>query len=318
VPVEEPSTASRPGIALFPTPDQSMYGLPLLLALSEWSMKGINHLVLVGHDLAALRSEYQALGFTVTPRGQHPFGTGNSIIQFHGTYLELLSVTVPRDVPEHRAGHFSFAAFNRDYLARHEGFSMIVFDTPDARADIQSWHTAGLQTYEPYDFSRIAVMPNGAEVTVGFSLAFVSHPAAPWLGLFACQHYMPEYYEQPQYLNHSNGALKVLDVWIVGETAHDDLADFIGTVSGVTGVREGTGRMVFRTRTGVIVLAHPKAFETAFGVSPPHLGDGPHLAGFTVGCRSLGLLAGISLAKTESRSVLLPAKNFGTAIGFVE
>jgi hypothetical protein len=33
-------------------------------------MKGINHLVLTGRDLEALRSNYQALGFTVTPRGQ--------------------------------------------------------------------------------------------------------------------------------------------------------------------------------------------------------------------------------------------------------
>ena len=62
-------------------------------------MKGINHLVLTGHDLEALRSKYQALGFTVTPRGQHPFGTGNSIIQLPGTYLELLSGTVPQDFP---------------------------------------------------------------------------------------------------------------------------------------------------------------------------------------------------------------------------
>ena len=108
-------------------------------------MKGINHLVLTGHDLEALRSKYQALGFTVTPRGQHPFGTGNSIIQLPGTYLELLSVTVPQDVPEHSPGQFSFAAFNRDYLARHEGFSMMALDTPDARADIQSWRAAGLQ-----------------------------------------------------------------------------------------------------------------------------------------------------------------------------
>src|SRR5262245_29857021 len=142
-------------------------------------MKGINHLVITGRDLDALRSAYQALGFTVTPRGQHSFGTGNSIIQLHGTYLELLSVTVPSDVPEHSAGHFSFAAFNRDYLARHEGFSMIVFETPNARADIQTWRAAGLQTYEPYDFSRMAKMPDGTEVKVGFSLAFVSHPSSP-------------------------------------------------------------------------------------------------------------------------------------------
>src|SRR5262245_57450077 len=122
------------------------------MARAEYlSMKGINHLVLAGHHLEAMRSNSRALAFTITPRGLHPFGTGNSIIQLHGTYLELLSVTSPQDVPEHRAGNFSFAAFNRDYLARHEGFSMMVLDTPDARADIASWRTAGLQTSEPYD-----------------------------------------------------------------------------------------------------------------------------------------------------------------------
>ena len=93
-------------------------------------MKGINHLVLAGHDLEAMRAHYRSLGFTVTPRAQLPFGTGNSLIQLHGTYLEPLAITAPQDVSEHRPGHFSFGAFNRDYLARHEGFSMLVFDTP--------------------------------------------------------------------------------------------------------------------------------------------------------------------------------------------
>src|ERR1700743_607025 len=98
-------------------------------------MKGINHLVLASRDLEALRLRYEALGFTLTPRAQHPFGTGNSVVQMHGTYLELLSITRPQDVPEDRSGHFSFPGFNRDYLARHEGFSMMVLDTPDADGD---------------------------------------------------------------------------------------------------------------------------------------------------------------------------------------
>jgi len=155
-------------------------------------MKAINHLVLAGHDLEAMRSHYAGLGFTVTPRGQHPFGTGNSLIQLNGSYLELLAVTAPQDIPEHRAGNFSFAAFNRDYLKHHEGFSMLVLDTPDARADGKAWGAAGLQTYEPFDFSRTAKLADGQEIVVSFSLAFVSHPAAPSLGLFACQHHTPE------------------------------------------------------------------------------------------------------------------------------
>ena len=53
-------------------------------------MKGINHLVLAGHDLEAMRSHYARLGFTVTPRGQHPFGTGNSEPRFVFPNLRVL------------------------------------------------------------------------------------------------------------------------------------------------------------------------------------------------------------------------------------
>lgn len=278
-------------------------------------MKGINHLVLAGQDLEALRSAYQALGFTVMPRGSLPFGISNSLIQLQGSYLELLSVT--GDVPEHRPGHFSFGAFNRDYLGRHEGFSMLVLDTTDARADILSWREAGLQVYEPFDFSKISTMPDGEKIKLSFTLAFVTHPAAPWFGIFACQHYRPQYYAQPQYQNHSNAASTVQDVWIAGEAAQD-LAEFLTKVSGASSVRQGGDLTVLQTRTGAMVLARPHAFEAAFGVPAPHAGDGPHLAGFTIGCHAIDHLAALDLPKTEGRYVVPPLRGFGTAIGFVE
>jgi Glyoxalase-like domain len=277
-------------------------------------MKSINHLVLAGRDLEAMRSHYAGLGFTVTPRGQHPFGTGNSLIQLHGTYLELLAVTAPQDVPEHRPGHFSFAAFNRDYLARHDGFSMLVLDTADARADIKAWRAAGLHTYEPIDFSRTAKTADGQDITVSFSLAFVSHPAAPWLGLFACQHHSPQYFEQPRYLQHVNGAMRVQDVWIVGDTA-PDLAGFMQTVTGAKATVDDSSATTLQTRIGTIVLARPRAFEKAFGLAPPHPDDGPHLAALTLVCQTIGKLA--DLPRVGNRHVLAPDKNFGTAIGLV-
>src|SRR5229473_403881 len=94
--------------------------------------------------LPVLDLKWCRAGWLVRPtaRGGLPFGISNSIVQLQGSYLELLSVT--GDVPEHSPGHFSFGAFNRDYLARHEGFSMLVLDTTDARADILSWREAGL------------------------------------------------------------------------------------------------------------------------------------------------------------------------------
>jgi hypothetical protein len=158
-------------------------------------------------------------------------------------------------------------------------------------------------------------MPDGEDLRVGFSLAFVSAPAAPWLGHFACQHYAPQYFAQPQYLTHANTADRVRDVWISGEGAVA-LADHMGVVIGADGVREAPGRIVFKTPTGAVVLADPKTFEAAFGVPPPHPQDGPHLAGLTIACATLDTLSGQGLEKVGERLVLPPAKGFGAAIAF--
>lgn len=280
-------------------------------------MRGLNHLVLIGHDLDRMRDHYASLGFTLAPRGRHPFGTDNAVIQLHGCYLELLTVARPADVPEHGAKDFSFAAFNRDYLARHEGFAMLVFDTPDARADIASWQKAGLKTYEPFDFQRGATLPNGEEITVGFSLAFTRAPEAPWIGLFACQHYRPDYYEQARYLAHENTAQTVREVWISGDGALG-LADFMAKLTGLEARQDGDDRIVFATRTGDLVLAGPQAFAAAFGEAPPHPGDGPHLAGLTIGCRDLGPLVARGLQTTGDRFIVPARRNFGTALAFAQ
>ena len=278
-------------------------------------MRGLNHLVLTGHDLDRMREHYASLGFTLAPRGRHPFGTDNAVIQLKGCYLELLAVARPQDVPEHGANSFSFAAFNRDYVARHEGFAMLVFDTPDARADIAAWQRAGLKTYEPFDFQRAAKLPNGEEITVGFSLAFTRAPKAPWIGLFACQHYRPDYYEQERYLAHANSAQSVREVWISGDGALA-LADFMAKLTGLEARPMGANKTVFATRTGNLVLAEPQAFAAAFGEVPPHAEDGPHLAGLTIDCRDLGTLAGRNLQKIGDRLVLPASRNFGTALAF--
>lgn len=279
-------------------------------------MKGINHLVLAGDDLDAMAQAWATLGFTLTPTAQHPFGTGNRVIQLHGGYLELLAVTRPHDIVEHGSDAFSFSAFNRDYLARHEGFSMLVIDTPDARTDSDAWRDAGLKTYAPFDFSRIARMPDGTDLRVGFSLAFVTTPEAPWLGHFSCQHHAPAYFEQPQYLRHANTAHAIADVWISGDGA-PGLADHFAIIVGAAGVMEEPGLVAFRTPRGTIILAEPDIFKKAFGVEPPHMKDGPHLAGLTVACKTLDRLSSLELERTGNRLVLPPARGFGVAVGFI-
>jgi hypothetical protein len=277
-------------------------------------MKGLNHLVLAAHDLDAQRSLCAQLGFTLTPRADHPFGTSNSVVQLEGSYLELLSLTRPELVPEPTAETFSFAAFNRDYLARHEGFSMLALDSADTAADIAAWKGAGLKIYEPFEFSRMAKTASAEERRIGFALGFVSSPAAPWLGLFSCRHFAPDYFAQAGYMRHVNGAVRVEDVWISGDGA-TELVGYFETVTGGSAVRQHDS-FVLRTPAGSIVLARPEDFEAAFGVPPPHPEDGPHLAGYTIGCRSLDFFEGKGLHNVGDRLVLAPDRAFGTALAF--
>ncbi len=203
---------------------------------------------------------------------------------------------------------------NRDYLARHEGFSMVVLDSEDAAADLAAWNKAGLKTYEPFEFSRMAKRANGEEIRVGFALAFVSNPAAPWLGLFSCRHFAPAYFEQTEYLAHANSAIRVEDVWITGDGAME-LAGYLGKVTGVEPVAD-RNRIVLATRIGTIVLAPPAMFAAAFGATPPHPQSGPHLAGYTIGCRSLDFFADKPMTRVGDKLILSPQDAFGTALAF--
>ena len=280
-------------------------------------MKGIDHLVLAGHDLAAMRQLYAALGFTLTPPALHPFGTANSLVQLDGCFLELLTVADPAAIPEATPERFSFAAFNRDFLGREEGFSMLVLDSADARADVAAYRAAGLRTWEPFDFSRQAKLPDGLEVTVGFSLAFAGAPDAPRAGFFSCQQHAPQHFWKPEYQRHANTARTITEVVLVAQ-APEKLEGFI---AGFSGVPAEQGRCA--TARGAIRLLTPAAWFAAFRQSPPSLAQGPRLAGCTIAVEDLDAVtsraaaAGLPLTGSRGRYTLAAEHAFGVAVSFV-
>ena len=58
------------------------------------SLEGLDHVVVMVHDLDAAADRWRALGFTLSPRGTHSahLGTGNYTIMFGTDYVELLGV----------------------------------------------------------------------------------------------------------------------------------------------------------------------------------------------------------------------------------
>ena len=244
-------------------------------------MKGLDHLVLCVNDLDAAAKTYRDTGFTVTPRARHPFGTHNCIVQLDGFFLELLTVGEPEKIPAAQAGGFSFARFNQSYLAKREGCSMLVMDSSDFRGDNTAAHRSGIDTYEPFEFSRQAVLPSGDAVEVSFGLNFVSHQDMPMAGFFTCQQFQPQYFWNKEYQRHDNGAPGIVEVCLVAK----DPARFEPFMSAFSHCRADTtasGDVQIPTARGRIAILTPQNFENRYQTAAPDMSQGPQLAGFTV------------------------------------
>jgi catechol 2,3-dioxygenase-like lactoylglutathione lyase family enzyme len=225
--------------------------------------RGIDHVVFVVRDLDAARARFARLGFTTTPRADHPFGTSNSLVQLQGNFIELLGVTDRDKVMAAGAGRFSFGRFNAEFLDRREGMTMLVFASDDARRDLAEFQSAGLTAHGPLDFSRKDTLPDGSQVTVSFSLAFVTDPRLPDAAFFVCQQHAPEHFWKPEYQRHANTAHQIAEVVLVA----DDPKSVKGLFGGlqrpeqVTPVANG---LRIQTARGAVTVIAPADFLARF------------------------------------------------------
>lgn len=195
----------------------------------------IDHLVLPVHDLDGAAALYTRLGFQVGVRNRHPWGTDNRLIQFPGSFLELITVADATRIPPHTAGVFSFGAFVRDYLARREGLAMLALASDDAAADAAEFASAGIGDVDPFTFQRTGRLPDGTEMTVGFTLAFAVDTHLPEAGFFVCQQHNPAAFWNPEFQRHDNGATAISAVTLgVADPAEHDafLRAFTGQPTG--------------------------------------------------------------------------------------
>jgi len=242
--------------------------------------RGIDHLVLAVRDLDKARAFYEKLGFTLTPRAQHPWGTANHLVQLNGCFLELLGVADPAKIPPHKPGEFSFGAHNRDFLARREGMAMLVFQSHDARGDQAEFAAAGLETYAPFDFGREAKLPDGGTARVAFSLAFVTDPRMPDSAFFTCQHHAPKYFWKCEYQAHANGARTIAEV-VMQAPDPPALADFFAKLQGAGSVRSDGSSLGVATARGCIAVVTPRTYAARF-VYPSKPEAAAHFAAFRI------------------------------------
>ncbi|MGQ0677973.1 MAG: VOC family protein, partial [Rhodospirillales bacterium] len=251
--------------------------------------RAIDHLVLCVRDLDAARAFYARLGFTLTPRALHPWGTGKSLAQMQGNFLEILAVVEPGKIAPPKPGEFGFGWFNASFLEKREGFSMLVLQTQDAKADHAAFARAGLDTYPPFRFERQARLPDGNTATVAFTTCFATDRRMPEAGFFTCQQHAPQHFWKPEYQKHANGALGVTEV-VMRAPDPAAFADFFGKLQGAEAVRAGKERLDVRMGAGRLTLLDPAGVASRYpGMAFGGPTDSPAFAGYRVAVADLGV-----------------------------
>jgi catechol 2,3-dioxygenase-like lactoylglutathione lyase family enzyme len=230
--------------------------------------RGIDHVIHLVRDLDAAAALYEKLGFIVSSRNKHPFGTHNRIVQLDGSYIEILEVAEPEKI-EGKGSPASFAHFHRDFLARNgEGLSGLVLASADAQADKAAFDKAGFGGFPVFDFGRMGRRPDGSEAELAFSLSFLREPDSADVMTFVVQHKRPENFWFRELQAHANGVSRVASAVFTAESPTDHQY-FLQAWTGIRAPRSSSLGVVAETPRGQMQITEPRPFEDAFGLMPP-------------------------------------------------
>ena len=154
-------------------------------------------------DLDAAAAKFTALGFTLTPRGQHSIGSQNHCIMFGTTYLELLVAPVAHPWLDY-------------YRAFGEGLAAIALSTENADATYAELKSNGARP--PMDLSR----PVEGGVA---KFRLVQIEGAPQL--FFVQHLTRQFVWRAEWQKHANGARELVTASLSAQKPFDGLPQSI-------------------------------------------------------------------------------------------
>lgn len=240
--------------------------------------RALDHIVHAVHDLDAAAQFYRRAGFQVGARNTHPWGTQNHIVQLHDFYIEILGVSDGGLIPPHGPHSFSFGAFQRDFLKRGQGLSMLLLKSSDAREDASDFAKAKIGDFEVFDFERQGIGPDGAPVKLAFSLAFARDEASPRAGFATCQHHFPQNFWNASRQVHDNGAQRVGAAIMVADNPADHHI-FLSAFTGVRMVHSSSLGIASVTPNGEADIMEATGFHDQFGVVPRIEGEGAAFKG---------------------------------------
>ena len=243
------------------------------------AITGVDHCIILVHDLDAAAAGMRKLGFAPAPRGVHSdhMGTHNHCVMLERGYFEVMAIRMPTERNQRW----------RDVLAKREGLSAVALKTEDARA-AHAWFLANeVLAVEPVDFARPVDLGENETREASFTTVTLPADVAP-VPMFLCQHHTPDLVWRPEHLRHPNRVNGVAGLTLVVEDVAHTVAG-LGRGFGVERVRIDSREGVITTDAGWIRLVSAAGLVERFAHVPLDPGAAaPYVAALTLTSEDLG------------------------------
>lgn len=268
--------------------------------------KGVDHAVIAARDLASAAAAYASLGFNITPRTFHPYGTANHLVMFDRQYLELIAVVDPTAV-------YGIGKMVEQITAQREGPVALAFDSRDAAADHERFRQAGLKPSEIVGFSRPVTLPDGTRTAAEVDVVMLPRDDLPFATLFSCHQKVESAIWVAEWETHANGA-RGIDAVVV---AADDPGSFLALCRRMLEIPDdGAQANVVPTGRGAIqVVSWREAANRYPAGFLPNRSTTPVIAAMRLRTGSLEAAArclqgsGISFQRSPTGTLQVPASN---------
>jgi hypothetical protein len=245
---------------------------------------GIEHPLILFRDLDAAIARFQALGFSTTAVGHHPWGTSMSLAQFDRCSIELMSIYDETLIDERPAGEFRFGRYMRDRLKEREGMSLVALFSGDAERDAAVLQERGIAVDGTVEFGRPVTLPDGREGRTATTLKILFDPDLPRVSHFVCHQHRPELIWVPEWLTHPNGAHGIAGVTYFAPDPNA-LRPRFGGLYGEAAIMLTDGGLSVQTGNGIFEIRDEPGVERRFGRLPEAIRDAGQPCGVAISVR---------------------------------
>jgi catechol 2,3-dioxygenase-like lactoylglutathione lyase family enzyme len=281
--------------------------------------RGLDHIVVTVRNMDRAVNNYRRMGFQITPRMYHPFGSANNLMMFKTTFLEILGIVNASEV--HGIG-----VVIQQLSEQREGISHFALQTTDAEADRAEFARKGLQPREVTRFERAVTLPDGEALNAVVSVCLFDQSDTPRVMMFVSQQHVAEAVWVPEWQVHPNGAEDIESVTIISDNPTVQFEHRLVSIFGREATRRSGDSLMTHTPSGAIHILTVDDFQHRYdrgGIAIEEIH--PYVAAVTIRVRDLAMIDrifadnGLEIRRsTGGGRLIAPEFANGTAIEFVD